>query len=259
MITAYLFHAGGHERPATLVDNSGKSFQGPIPLGMGFTFDDSATDGSTTPLSEKERLIAKDPRNSECVFPYLGAEEFLGNPLQAHSRFIIYFGEMSEEEARRWPDLMEIVERKVRPIREQDNRETRRRYWWRFAELAPAMHKAKANCQRVLMHPFTSTFINFAFVPASTIVSGPHNVFVFDKYSSIAVLQSRPHELWTRFFGSSLEDRQRYTPSDCFETFPFPDRFETSAALESAGREYYDFRAALMKDLWLAFVSPVTS
>jgi len=38
----------------------------------------------------------------------------------------------------------------------------------------------------------------------------------------------------------------RYTPSDCFETFPFPPDFETAPALESAGRDYYDFRAALM-------------
>ena len=43
----------------------------------------------------------------------------------------------------------------------------------------------------------------------------------------------------------------RYTSSDCFETFPFPAGFETNAALEAAGREYYEFRAALMQDLWL--------
>ena len=66
-----------------------------------------------------------------------------------------------------------------------------------------------------------------------------------------SVIQSRLHEIWARFFGSSLEDRLRYTPSDCFETFPFPAGFETNAALEAAGREYYEFRAALMQDLWL--------
>ena len=43
-----------------------------------------------------------------------------------------------------------------------------------------------------------------------------------------------------------MKDDLRYTPSDCFETFPFPHGFETHAALEAAGRAYYDFRAALM-------------
>ena len=55
-----------------------------------------------------------------------------------------------------------------------------------------------------------------------------------------------PHEVWARFFASSLEDRLRYTPSDCFETFPFPPNFETDPALEAAGKAYYEFRADLM-------------
>ena len=38
----------------------------------------------------------------------------------------------------------------------------------------------------------------------------------------------------------------RYTPSDCFETFPFPDDWETHPALEGPGRAYYEYRAALM-------------
>jgi len=59
-------------------------------------------------------------------------------------------------------------------------------------------------------------------------------------------LQARPHEIWARFFGSSLEDRLRYTPSDCFETFPFPENWETHSALEAAGRAYDEYRAALM-------------
>jgi hypothetical protein len=43
-----------------------------------------------------------------------------------------------------------------------------------------------------------------------------------------------------------MKDDLRYTPSDCFETFPFPENFETDATLEAVGREYYEFRAELM-------------
>lgn len=63
---------------------------------------------------------------------------------------------------------------------------------------------------------------------------------------AFATLQCRVHEVWARFFGSSLEDRLRYTPSDCFETFPFPEDFETDPALEEAGERYYRYRADLM-------------
>jgi hypothetical protein len=43
-----------------------------------------------------------------------------------------------------------------------------------------------------------------------------------------------------------MKDDLRYTPSDCFETFPFPPGFETDPALEAAGRAYHDHRAQLM-------------
>ena len=43
-----------------------------------------------------------------------------------------------------------------------------------------------------------------------------------------------------------MKDDLRYTPSDCFETFPFPASWETADALEAAGHQYYEFRANLM-------------
>ncbi|MFN9835945.1 MAG: hypothetical protein ACK56L_07610, partial [Pseudanabaena sp.] len=56
-ITAFLFHAGGHEDPKTLLANANQSFQGSIVLGMGFTFDDSNPDA--TSIEEMHRLIEK--------------------------------------------------------------------------------------------------------------------------------------------------------------------------------------------------------
>src|SRR5262249_21128633 len=41
IITAFLFHAGGHDDPAPLRSNLDKSFQGSVIRGMGFTFDDA--------------------------------------------------------------------------------------------------------------------------------------------------------------------------------------------------------------------------
>jgi hypothetical protein len=61
VITAFLFHAGGHESPATLSANAGKSFIGSYVLGMGFTFDDTDTKGVATPIAEMHRLVEKNP------------------------------------------------------------------------------------------------------------------------------------------------------------------------------------------------------
>ncbi len=83
-------------------------------------------------------------------------------------------------------------------------------------------------------------------MPASMVFSEQLVVFPVPTHAAFCALQARPHEIWARFFGSSMKDDLRYTPSDCFETFPFPDGWETHPALEAAGREYYEFRAALM-------------
>ena len=74
-ITAYLFHAGGHDDPQTR-GQRGKSFH------RQHTFSAWAS-RSTTPtrrawptrLPMMHELIAKDPRNAERIFPYIGGEE----------------------------------------------------------------------------------------------------------------------------------------------------------------------------------------
>ncbi|MHC5831206.1 MAG: type IIL restriction-modification enzyme MmeI, partial [Nostoc sp.] len=91
-----------------------------------------------------------------------------------------------------------------------------------------------------------SKHIAFAFISAKIIVAAPHNVFALESDSAFAILQSRIHEIWARFFGSSMKDDLRYTPSDCFETFPFPENWETNSTVETAGKTYYEYRAALM-------------
>jgi hypothetical protein len=211
---------------------------------MGFTFDDENEDA--TPLAEMQRLIAKDSRNKERIFPYIGGEELNESPTHAHRRYVINFGEVSETEARRWPDLMAIVEAKVKPQRMRDKRAVRRKYWWRFGETTPALFAAIRGLERLLAVSRVGQHCGFGFLPAGMVYAESLVVFPFTSAAAFAFLQSRPHELWARFFGSTLEDRLRYTPSDCFETFPFPERWEESPALEEAGRAYYEYRAGLM-------------
>ena len=253
-ITAFLFHRGGHDDPARLTANAGKSFQGSIVLGMGFTFDDTDTKGVATPLAEMHRLIQKDPRNREVIFPYIGGEEVNTSPTHAHHRYVINFGERSEEECRRrWPDLMAIVEAKVKPERAQSARESKSSHgrraaiWWQHYHGAHDLQAAIAGLERVLAINCGATpHMAFAFLRAGMVFANTLAVFAFPTHAAFCALQSRPHEIWARFFGSSMKDDLRYTPSDCFETFPFPEGWETHPALEAAGKAYYDFRAALM-------------
>ena len=244
-ITAFLFPKGGNENPKTLLANADKSFQGSIVLGMGFTFDDSSTEASS--IEEMERLIEQNPKNQERIFPYIGGSEVNSSPTHAHHRYVINFGEMSEAEARQWPDLMAIVEEKVKPARMKQNREIRARYWWRFGETTPALFRAIATCDRVLVIPRTSKTFAFTFLPVGYVYSENLIIFAFSEPErALSIIHSRAHEIWVRFFSSTLEDRQGYRPSDCFETFPFPANWQTSPTLEAIGSTYYTYRADLM-------------
>ena len=220
---------------------------------MGFTFDDTDTSGVASPISEMHRLIKKSPNNANRIFPFIGGEELNDSPSQMYSRFVINFGDMDEDLCRRsWPDLMRIVEERVRPQRIESargggtDRKKRAELWWQFSRTAKDLYDTIRGFSRVVVNSQISHYAAFAFLPSNWVYSHALNVFAIQTYSTYAVIQSRGHEIWARSFGSSMKDDLRYTPSDCFETFPFPQKCEGNPALEQAGREYYEFRAALM-------------
>jgi hypothetical protein len=247
-ITAFLFHAGGNDDPERLSANAGKSFIGSYVLGMGFTFDDTDTKGVASSLAEMRRLIREDPGNDDVIFPYIGGEEVNGSPTHTHHRYVINFGERGEAECRRrWPDLMAIVEANVKSARLTDNRASYRKYWWQFAEKRLDLQTAIARLDRLLVTNCGATpHLALAFQPAKRVFTHTLAVFPLSTYAAFCALQSRPHEAWARFFASSMKDDLRYAPSDCFETFPFPDRWEDDTALESTGSAYYQHRAQVM-------------
>jgi hypothetical protein len=252
-ITAFLFHSGSDEDPKPLAENAGKSFIGSYILGMGFTFDDSDTKGIASPISLMHDLIRKEPRNAEHISPYIGGEEVNESVTHAHHRYVINFGQMSEEEARRWPDLIAILEAKVKPERTRRKadgsfvlRDPLPQRWWHYADKRPALYRAIHGLHRVAVASLHQPYWLIALVPSGPVFSHALCVFPFETNGAVGLLQSRVHEGWARAFGSSLEDRLRYTPSDCFETFPFPLHWQTDVNLENAGRHYFEFRSVLM-------------
>jgi hypothetical protein len=196
------------------------------------------------------RLIAADPRNREKIIPLLGGEELNDSPTQTYRRFVIDFSGLTEDEARRWPMLFHIVEEKVKPqrlaLRDVPSAQSRKDKWWRWSRETAELYACIRPREKALVCCQTSKYLSFTFCPSSWIFTHKTVVLAFDKFAQFSVVQSRLHQEWSYFFGSTLEDRPVFTPSDCFETFPFPDCFATDPKLDVAGKEYYEFRAALM-------------
>jgi hypothetical protein len=95
--------------------------------------------------------------------------------------------------------------------------------------------------------------LSFELVPTGIVFSHMLIVFALDDHVSQAILQSSLHEVWARQYGSSMRNDLRYTPTDCFETFPFPAPISSDLStqfltLNTIGETYYTHRQAVMRD-----------
>jgi hypothetical protein len=244
-ITAFLFHVGGSDDPLRLQQNRGLAFNGVSIYGMGFTFADSKADATSTRIMQD--ILAARPASASIIQPYIGGDEVNDHPTHEHSRFVINFSGLSETEARsRHPELMEIVEQKVKPERLQKASDVAAYPWWLFWRERGDLRDAICDKNRMLVCARHQPNWGVVFLPTTVVASDALIAFALSALPGFCVLQSRPHEIWARFFGSSMKDDLRYTPSDCFETYPFPEDFEADLRLEDTGETYYEFRAALM-------------
>ena len=168
-------------------------------------------------------LTAPNPTgksNSDVLRPY-----FNGNDLTKRARhaWTIDFGvNMPLEEAASYEQPFGYLEFQVKPIREKNRREAYAKNWWIYAESRPAMRQSFCSHDRFLATCMVAKHRMFVWLDT---VSLPANVvIVFGRSDDffLGVLQSRFHEVWALKQGTRLETRPRYTPTTCFETFPFP-------------------------------------
>lgn len=247
IVTAFLFDKGGDDDPKPLAANANTSFKGSEPLTMGVTFDDDDAKGVAASLDLMRDLIAKNPHNADRIKPYIGGADVLSEPTERHRRFVIDFGDMSLAAASAWPDILDLVRIKTQQKRDAATKAGRELYWWRFRRRTPALYAAIAGMSRVLVKPQTATRFALTFLEKGSIFDQTLIVFALDCGAAFALLQSRVHETWASFFGPTLKDDYRYTPSDVFETFPFPIDWRANGALEDIGQRYFWHRAKLMQ------------
>ena len=272
-ITPYLDDAATIGNPKRLMENAAKSFQGSVVLGTGFVLSND----------EAISLIKKDERNTKVLFPYLSGEDFNSRPDGSPSRWVINFfdwplrrkkkGEIDRPEdawecasegydgpvAEDYPDCLKIVETLVKPERTKSNREAYKRRWWRFAERCMGLYNAIVGLGHMIAIVTSATkYPRFSLVRNGPVFANSIVIIAIDSLHFFGILESSLHESWAWKYSSLLESRMRYTPSDIFETFPFPsclrsghptDAIEESlrAPLEEAGKVYYEERAELMR------------
>nr|WP_228064327.1 DNA methyltransferase [Lysobacter avium] len=121
------------------------------------------------------------------------------------------------------PALFQWVLDRVKPERDQNNRESLRVRWWIFGEARSTFRPALAGTKAAFATSLTSKYRTFVRVPADTICDSTTVMFALPDPVYFGVLSSVVHVTWALSAGGTLEDRPRYNKSICFESFPFPD------------------------------------
>lgn len=192
----------------------------------------------------RRMLAAPNPLgrdNADVVKPWYNGLDITRRP---RDMWIIDFGcDMPEEDAALYEMPFEYVKQHVRPERLRNNRTSYRERWWLHVEPRPAMRAALRGVARFMVTTTVSKHRVFGWIRGGSLPDHQLIVFAIDEDYVFGVLHSHPHEAWALGLASALEDRPRYTPTTCFETFPFPDPTpEQREAIAAAARALHETR-----------------
>ena len=247
VISAYFEDRFDSSEPVSLLENAGSIFEGSKFLGDGFLLSHD----------EARSLIANDERLQEVIFPIINGDELNNHPTQEPGRSIINFFDWPLAKAEAYGEAFDRVRVLVKPIRDNDNRTVRRERWWQYGERAIGLYNGILGLERCFAATATTKHLNFSALPINAVFTQALKVFTTDRWDLYAVVQSNLHEIWARKYSGALETRLRYSPSDCFDTFPFPEGLWQTAnpTLADIGERYHGHRCALMRQLWLGLTN----
>jgi hypothetical protein len=222
-----------------LLANEGVSSMGFALYGPGFIIE----------KGEAEALLAQEPRNRWVLRPYRNRRDLAARP---RGVFVVDFGYMSEDEAREYPVLFDMVRTRVKPDRDANRRDTIREFWWRFGWPRRELRQALQGLARFVATPETakhrySTFLDIDIAPDNKLLC-----VAVDSSLVLGVLSSRVHVEWSLAAGSRLGvgNDPIYSKTLCLDPFPFPHPTPTICAQIGMFAENLDAhrKAAIERD-----------
>lgn len=214
---------------------------------VGFMGDTKGGSFEVAPSETLEILLNPNPHgrpNSDVLRPWVN-----GQDVTRRNRFlfILDFGTtIPHAAATRYEVPYARLLERVEPERRNNKRETYRTLWWRHVEPRPGMRAAIDPLHRFLATPTVSKFRLFLWIETPTLPD--HQLIVFARSDDffLGILHSRLHEIWSLAQGTQVREREsgfRYTPTSCFETFPFPHPTpDQETAIAAAAKELDDLR-----------------
>jgi SAM-dependent methyltransferase len=222
-----------------LKQNKNICFQGIIPLGRGFVISNV----------QAMKWIQQDAKNAEVVKPYISGDPLTEHPELKPERWLIDFNAMPIEQASAYTDIFDHIKTRVKPIREQNRRESLAKYWWHHGEKRPAMRQALKDLEYYFVLPRLSKWGTFVTI-AKENLPGDVIAVCSDDYYVLGILNSNIHIKWVRLQSASRGSGIRYDHTSCFNTFPFLWNAPETAkeAVRAIATELDAFRLNTMKE-----------
>ena len=175
--------------------------------------------------------------NSDVVRPRTNGKDITS---RSSNTWIIDFGvDLSLEESSLYEAPFEYVNTHVKPNREKSRSKISN--WWIHERPRPDMREALKELNRYFATPTTAKHRLFVWLSDEVLPDHSLIIIARDDDYFFGVLHSRIHEVWARAMGTQLREAEsgmRYTPTTCFETFPFPepDEEQREAIARAAAR-----------------------
>jgi len=135
---------------------------------------------------------------------------------------VVDFGHLPLEAAERYPAAMALVRERVKPQRDRNRDRGFREQWWLFGRPRGDMRTAVTPLRRYIAGNRVGKRFLYTWQPPDVCPSDLTIVFTFDDDYAIGILMAVAHQTWAHSEMSTLEQRPRYTPTTCFETYPWP-------------------------------------
>ena len=161
--------------------------------------------------------------NSDVVKPWVNGMDIARG---GRNMWIVDFGiNMSIEDASQYEKPFEYAKKYVKPQRDNDRDKETREKWWLFQRPRPIMRQAISELPRYIATLAVSKHRVFVWLTHPTIPDQQLIIIARNDDYFFGMLHSSVHELWSRRMGTQLREAEsgtRYTPTNTFETFPFP-------------------------------------
>lgn len=161
--------------------------------------------------------------NSDVVKPWANGYELARGPQR---KWIVDFGnQMNEDQSAMYEAPFDYVVKTVKDGRLEKDESALRDFWWRFGRPRVELRKALIGLNRFIATVAHSKHRFFVWLPITTSPDQALITIAREDDVVFGIIHSHIHEIWALRLGTFLGvgNDPRYTPTTCFETFPFPE------------------------------------